>query len=363
MKNTPLTQLHISAGARMVEYAGFNMPLEYSGILDEHAAVRSAAGLFDVSHMGEIWVKGNGALDLLQRITTNDVSILKVGQSQYSCLPNGNGGIIDDLIVYYFEPGKYMLVVNAANIDKDWEWIKKQNTFGADLENGSDKTAILALQGPNSKKILQKITDTDLNLLKGFTFTVGTVADENNVIISETGYTGAGGYELTCYNESAAKIWNSLFEVGKEFGLKPAGLAVRDLLRLEMGYSLYGNDLNDTTSALEANLGWIVKFVEGKSFIDRELLEKQKKEGVQRKLVAFELIDKGIPRKDYRLTDQSGNDIGFVTSGSMSPVLQKGIGMGYVKTSESSVGNVIYVQIRNKLLKAKVVRLPFIQKR
>jgi aminomethyltransferase len=362
MKNTPLTHIHIYAGARMVEYAGYNMPLEYTGILDEHAAVRNAAGLFDVSHMGEIWVKGKGALELLQRVTTNDVSALKTGQSQYSCLPNGKGGIVDDLIVYYFEPQKYMLVVNAANIDKDWNWINKQNTFGAELENGSDKTSILALQGPNSKKILQKLTDTDLNQLKSFTFVVGDVAGEKNVIISETGYTGAGGYELTCYNNSTEKIWNSLFEAGKDFGLKPAGLAVRDLLRLEMGYSLYGNDLDDTTSAIEANLGWIVKFVNGKNFIDRELLEKQKIDGVKRKLVAFELIDRGIPRKDYRLANRTGEDIGFVTSGSISPVIQKGIGMGYIKTSESSIGNEIFVQIRNKSLKAKVVRLPFIQK-
>lgn len=362
MKNTPLTHLHKLTGARMVEYAGYNMPLEYSGILDEHTAVRFAAGLFDVSHMGEFWVKGKGALDLLQKVTTNDVAVLKPGQSQYSCFPNGKGGIVDDLIVYYYEPDKYMLIVNASNIQKDWNWINSHNSFGAELENASDKTSILALQGPNSEKILQQLTDSDLSQLKSFSFTVGTVAGEKNVIISATGYTGAGGYELSCYNNSAENIWKSLMEKGASYGLKPAGLAVRDLLRLEMGYSLYGNDLNDTTSPIEANLGWIVKFVESKNFIDRPLLEKQKKEGVQRKLIAFELIDKGIPRHDYRLLNNTGADIGFVTSGTISPILQKGIGMGYISTSESHIGNEILVQIRNKSLKAKVVRLPFIQK-
>lgn len=361
MKNTPLTHLHTAAGARMVEYAGYNMPLEYSGILDEHAAVRGAAGLFDVSHMGEFWVKGKGALPLLQKVTTNDVSVLKPGEAQYSCFPNGKGGIVDDLIVYHYEEDKYMLVVNAANIDKDWQWINLHNNYGAELENSSDKTAILALQGPNAEKILQPLTKSDLSKLKSFSFTVGEVAGEKNVIISATGYTGAGGYELSCYNSSAEKIWNSLFDSGASFGLKPAGLAVRDLLRLEMGYSLYGNDLNDTTSPIEANLGWIVKFVEGKDFIDRPLLEKQKKEGTQRKLVAFELIDKGIPRHDYRLLNKKGEDIGYVTSGSMSPILQKGIGMGYIQIQETSPGNEIFVQIRNKNLKAKVVRLPFIK--
>jgi aminomethyltransferase len=361
MKNTPLTHLHILAGAHMVEYAGYNMPLEYSGILDEHSAVRTKAGLFDVSHMGEFWVKGKVAIKLLQKVTTNDVSVLKPGQAQYSCFPNGKGGIVDDLIVYCYEPDKYMLIVNASNIDKDWNWISSQNSFGAELENASDKMSILALQGPNSEKILQQLTDSNLGQLKSFTFTVGTLAGEKNVIISATGYTGAGGYELCCYNNSAENIWKSIMEKGKSYGLKPAGLAVRDLLRLEMGYSLYGNDLNDTTSAIEANLDWIVKFVDGKDFVDRTLLEKQKKEGTQRKLIAFELIDKGIPRHDYRLVNESGEDIGYVTSGTMSPILQKGIGMGYIKTSETKLGKEIYVQIRNKSLKARIVRLPFIQ--
>jgi aminomethyltransferase len=362
MKNTPLNHLHIAAGARMVEYAGYHMPLEYSGILDEHAAVRKAAGLFDVSHMGEFWVKGKGALPLLQKVTSNDVAALKPGEAQYSCFPNGKGGIVDDLIVYHFEVDKYMLVVNASNIDKDWAWINSLNIYGAELENSSDKTSILALQGPNSEKILQQLTDCDLSSLKSFTFCVGEVAGEKNVIISATGYTGAGGFELYCYNSSTEKLWTSLMEKGADFGLKPAGLAVRDLLRLEMGYSLYGNDLDETTSPIEANLGWIVKFVAGKDFVDRPLLEKQKKEGVQRKLIAFELIDKGIPRHEYRLLNISGEDVGFVTSGSISPILQKGIGMGYIKTSEAALGNEIFVQIRNKNLKAKVVRLPFIQK-
>jgi len=336
------------------------MPLEYTGILDEHKAVRYNAGIFDVSHMGEFWVKGNGALELLQKVTTNDVSKLIKGQAQYSCLPNGKGGIVDDLIVYNFGESKFMLVVNASNIEKDWHWINSQNTFGAQLENTSDNMSIIALQGPKAINILQPLVDTDLEKLTPFTFVTCPVAGVQDVIISATGYTGAGGYEIFCYNDGTAKIWNSLIQQGVPYGLKPAGLAVRDLLRLEMGYTLYGNDINDTTSPIEAGLGWIVKFTDGKDFIDRPFLEKQKKEGVNRKMTGFEMIDKGIPRKDYKLLNSSGKEIGVVTSGTMSPVLQKGIGMAYIDTKESAKGNEIFVEIRNKLLRAKVVKFPFI---
>jgi aminomethyltransferase len=361
MKNTVLTHIHESVGARMVDYAGFKMPLEYSGILDEHKAVRYNAGIFDVSHMGEFWVKGKGALELLQKVTTNDVSQLQQGQAQYSCLPNGKGGIIDDLIVYNFGDGKYMLVVNASNIEKDWNWINSQNNFGTQLENASDRMSIIALQGPKSVQILQHFVSEDLNNLKPFTFIVCSVGDVQDIIVSATGYTGAGGFEIFCHNNGTEKIWNLLFQQGTAFGLKPAGLAVRDLLRLEMGYSLYGNDINDSTSAIEAGLGWIVKFVAGKDFIDRPLLEKQLKEGVPRKLIGFEMIDKGIPRKDYKLIDASNKEIGFVTSGTMSPIIQKGIGMAYLDSKETTMGNEIFVEIRNKPLRAKVVKFPFIK--
>jgi aminomethyltransferase len=344
----------------MVDYAGFNMALEYTGILDEHKAVRNNAGIFDVSHMGIFWAKGKGTLELLQKVTTNDVSQLKHGQSQYSCLPNGKGGIIDDIIVYNYGEGKYMLVVNAANIEKDWNWINSQNTFGAQLENASDNISILALQGPKSMQILQPLVTADLHKLAPFTFINCSVNGVQDVIVSATGYTGAGGYEIFCFNNGTEKIWNSLMQQGAAHGLKPAGLAVRDVLRLEMGYSLYGNDINDTTSAIEAGLGWIVKFTDGKDFIDRPLLEKQKKEGVSRKLIGFEMIDRGIPRKDYKLFNSSSKEIGIVTSGTMSPILQKGIGMAYLDTKETTFGNEIFVDIRNKPLRAKVVKFPFI---
>jgi aminomethyltransferase len=361
MKNTALTYMHEQAGARLVDYAGFRMPVEYAGVINEHNAVRNIAGVFDASHMGEFMVKGKNAQALLQYTTTNDVSKLRTGQAQYTCLPNGKGGIIDDLIIYKFNDKKYMLVVNCSNIEKDWEWLNRHNSFSAELENTSEKMSLIALQGPKSKKILQPLIPVGLDNLKSFTFITTSVAGVNDVIVSATGYTGAGGFEIYCLNENAPKIWNTIIEKGAGYGLQPAGLAARDTLRLEMGYCLYGNDINDCTSPIEAGLGWIVKFAQGKNFIDREFLEKQKKEGVTRKLVGFEMIERGIPRKDYCLLNSMNENIGFVTSGTMSPTLQKGIGMGYVRIHEDIQGNDIYVQIRNKTLKARVVKIPFIK--
>ena len=344
----------------MTPFAGYNMPLEYTGVIAEHMAVRDAAGIFDVSHMGEFWIKGAGALDLLQKITTNDVSKLKIGQAQYTCMPNGKGGIVDDLIVYYYEKNKYMAVVNASNMQKDWDWMNKNNLFGAELENASDQMSLIALQGPKAKQILQSITKTDLDAIKSFHFSVGKVGNSADVIISATGYTGAGGFELYCYNDVAANVWEDIQKAGQSFGLKPAGLAARDTLRLEMGYCLYGNDIDDTTSPIEAGLGWITRFPEGKDFIDRDLLEKQKNKGVERKLVGIELIGRGIPRKDYLIVDENEKEIGVVTSGTMSPILQKGIGMAYIATEKSKIGNTVFVQVRNKNIEAMVVKLPFI---
>jgi aminomethyltransferase len=359
MKFTALTQMHEEAGARMVEYAGFKMPVEYTGIIDEHNAVRNCAGLFDASHMGEFIVKGKDALRFLQYVTTNDVSKLAEGQAQYSCFPNGKGGIVDDLIIYRMGDERYMLVVNASNTKKDWEWLLKNNTMEARLEDISDKTSLIALQGPRANDILKSITTTDLESIGSFCFVITSVKSVPNVLISATGYTGAGGYELYCDNENVPELWSSLIEAGKKFGLKPAGLAARDTLRLEMGYCLYGNDINDSTSPMEAGLGWIVKLAEKKNFIDRSLYEKQKSDGVSRKLVGFELLDRGIPRKDYVLQNKQGEEIGIVTSGTMSPSLQKGIGMGYVQSDAAFENNEIFVQIRNKLLNAKIVKLPF----
>jgi aminomethyltransferase len=361
MKKTALTNFHELAGAHMVEYAGYTMPVEYSGVISEHNAVRKNAGIFDASHMGEFWVSGKGALALLQYITTNDVSKLTSGQAQYSCMPNGMGGIVDDLIIYKHDDEKFMLVVNASNLLKDWKWINKHNSFGATLEDISDSTSLMALQGPKSIEILQALTPANLMELKSFTFVTASVAGVENVIISATGYTGAGGFEIYCSNRDALQLWQSIILQGKKYELQPAGLAARDTLRLEMGYSLYGNDIDETTSPMEAGLGWIVKFTDGKNFIDREFLEQQKNKGVSRKLVGFELLERGIPRKDYHLLDSKGEEIGIVTSGTMSPYLQKGIGMGYVKTTEASENNEIYVQIRNKSLKARIVKLPFIK--
>jgi aminomethyltransferase len=359
MKTTPFKSIHEQLGAKMSPFAGFYMPIEYSGITDEHMTVRNAVGVFDVSHMGEIWVKGPNALKFLQWVTSNDVSKLYPGKVQYSCFPNGKGGIVDDLLVYCYDSEKYLLVVNASNTDKDWEWLVKQNTFNAELENSSDKISQIAVQGPKATEILQKITKTNLSEMPYYTFKTGEMAGVKDVIISNTGYTGAGGFELYFYNNEAVKIWNAVFEAGKEYGIKPIGLGARDTLRLEKGYSLYGNDLNDTTSPIEASLGWITKFE--KDFIDKPLLMKQKNEGVTRKLVGFEMVDKAIPRHDYEIVDGSGKKIGVVTSGTMSPILKKGIGMGYVTPEYSNLGNEIFINIRNKALKAVVVKMPFVK--
>jgi aminomethyltransferase len=360
MIRTPFFELHKSYNAKIVEFAGFEMPVEYSGIKDEHMTVRNGAGVFDVSHMGEIWVKGSGALQFIQKVTTNDASVLQPGEAQYSCFPNGEGGIVDDLLVYYFEHQKYMLVVNASNIEKDWNWLVSQNEMDVILENASSRISQLAVQGPKAAQILQKLTETDLSAINYYTFKVGRLAGVDDVIISATGYTGAGGFELYFYNEFAHQVWNAIFEAGKEEGIKPIGLGARDTLRLEMGYCLYGNDIDDSTSPIEAGLGWITKFTDTKDFIDKDLLLKQKIEGVTRRLRGFVMIDRGIPRHGYDIVDLEGNVIGIVTSGTQSPVLEKGVGMGYVKTESGAIGSEIYILVRNKRLKAKVVKMPFI---
>jgi aminomethyltransferase len=361
MKKTAFNKIHKSLGAKMVEFAGYEMPIEYTGIKEEHMTVREGVGVFDVSHMGEFWVKGPKALELVARITSNDPRILTPGQAQYSCFPNGKGGIVDDLLVYCYEPEKYMLVVNAANIEKDWNWIVKQNAeVGAQLENSSDEISQLAIQGPKATAILQKLTKVDLSAIKFYTFTTDTFAGIDDVIISATGYTGAGGFELYFRNNVAEQMWNAIFEAGAEAGIKPIGLAARDTLRLEMGYCLYGNDIDDTTSPIEAGLGWITKFNNGRQFIDRELLTMQKNEGVSRRLRGFEMLDRAIPRHGYELTNSDGEVIGVVTSGTMSPVLNKGIGMGYVAKEYSAFGTEIFVKIRNKNVPAEIVKLPFI---
>ncbi|GET23459.1 glycine cleavage system aminomethyltransferase GcvT [Prolixibacter denitrificans] len=360
MKRTAFFDIHNSNGAKIVEFAGFEMPIEYSGIKDEHMTVRNGVGVFDVSHMGEFWVTGPQALAFIQKVTSNDASKLAPGQAQYSCLPNGKGGIVDDLIVYCFEPEKYLLVVNAANIEKDWQWLVSQNTEEAEMLNASDEISQLAIQGPKATGILQKLTKVDLSSIKFYTFTVGEFAGVSDVIISATGYTGAGGFELYFNNKDAEAIWSAIFEAGKEEGIKPIGLGARDTLRLEMGYCLYGNDIDDTTSPIEAGLGWITKFTDEKNFIDKDVLTRQKEEGVTRRLRAFEMIDRGIPRHGYEIVNEDDEVIGEVTSGSMSPVRGIGIGMGYVKTGYTKLGTEIYIRVRNKKLKAKVVKLPFI---
>jgi aminomethyltransferase len=360
MKSTPFTGKHLALGARMVEFAGYNMPISYTGINDEHLAVRTNAGVFDVSHMGEFIVKGEHALDLIQRVTTNDASKLTAGKAQYSALTNEKGGIVDDLIVYCLEANKaYMLVVNAANIEKDWNWISKHNTHKAELHNISDKTALLAIQGPNATRIMQALTEVDILNLPYYTFAKGKFAGVDNVLISATGYTGAGGIEIYFEDKAGAadQIWDKMFEVGGPQGLKPIGLGARDTLRLEMGYCLYGNDITDTTSPLEAGLGWITKFT--KDFTARPILEKQKAEGIEQKLVGFEMIDKGIPRHDYEIKDFSGMTIGKVTSGTQSPSLGKAIGMGYVRPVFARIDAQLFIKVRDKLLLAKVVKLPF----
>ena len=359
MKTTPFTDKHIALGAKMHEFAGYNMPIEYSGIIDEHLTVCNGVGVFDVSHMGEFWVKGPHALDFLQKVTSNNVAALVPGKIQYTCFPNEDGGIVDDLLVYQYEPEKYLLVVNASNIEKDWNWCISHNTEGAELENSSDNMAQLAVQGPKAIQALQKLTDINLADIPYYTFTVGEFAGEKNVIISNTGYTGAGGFELYFYPDAAMKIWDAVFEAGAEFGIKPIGLGARDTLRLEMGFCLYGNDLDDTTSPIEAGLGWITKFVDGKNFTNRSMLEKQKAEGTVRKLVGFEMIDRGIPRHGYELTTAEGDKIGVVTSGTMSPIRKIGIGMGYVKPEYSKIGTEICIDMRGRKLKAVVVKPPF----
>lgn len=359
MKTTPFTEKHIALGAKMHEFAGYNMPIEYSGIIDEHLTVCENVGVFDVSHMGEFWVKGPKALDFLQKVTSNNVAVLTPGKIQYTCFPNEEGGIVDDLLVYHYEPEKYLLVVNAANIEKDWNWCVAHNADGAVLENASDRMAQLAVQGPKAILALQKLTDIDLASIPYYTFKVGQMAGVDQVIISNTGYTGAGGFEIYFYPEYADQIWKAVFEAGEEFGIKPVGLGARDTLRLEMGFCLYGNDLDDTTSPIEAGLGWITKFVDGKDFTNRAMLEKQKAEGVSRKLVGFEMIDRGIPRHGYSLVNADGEPIGVVTSGTMSPMRKIGIGMGYVKTEYSKVGTEICIDMRGRKLKAVVVKPPF----
>jgi aminomethyltransferase len=360
MKSTPFTPFHLALGAKMAEFAGYNMPISYTGINDEHQAVRTNAGVFDVSHMGEFIVKGPHALDLIQRVTTNDAAKLTAGKAQYSALTNETGGIVDDLLVYCLEVDKaYMLVVNAANIEKDWNWITRHNTKGAELHNISDKTALLAIQGPNATRIMQALTDIDILNLKYYTFAKGRFAGVDNVLISATGYTGAGGIEIYFEDkdDAGARIWNRIFEVGSPQGLKPIGLGARDTLRLEMGYCLYGNDIDDNTSPLDAGLGWITKFT--KDFTARPILERQKADGPAQKLVGFEMVEKGIPRHDYEIKDFSGALIGRVTSGTQSPSLGKAIGMGYVQTSFAAIDSTIYVKVREKLLQAKVVKFPF----
>lgn len=360
MKTTPFTKKHIDLGAKMAEFAGYNMPISYTSINEEHQTVRQNAGVFDVSHMGEFILKGENALDLIQRITTNDASKLTTGKAQYSCMPNDKGGIVDDLLIYCIEENKvYMIVVNASNIEKDWNWIKKFNTGNVEMHNISDDTCLLAVQGPNATKILQTLTDMDIMNLKYYTFVKGKFNGIENVLISATGYTGAGGVEIYFENKdgNAEKIWNAIFEAGAAQGLKPIGLAARDTLRLEMGYCLYGNDIDDTTSPLEAGLGWITKFT--KEFTAKEILQKQKETGVERKLVGFEMIDRGIPRHGYEIKDMSGQIIGYVTSGTQSPSLNKAIGMGYVRVAFAALETPVYIKVRDKLLQAKVVKIPF----
>lgn len=361
MKKTPFTDIHIALGAKMHEFAGYNMPIEYSGIIDEHMTVCNGVGVFDVSHMGEIWVKGPQSLAFLQKITSNDVSVLPIGKAQYTCLVNKQGGIVDDIIVYHYEPDKYMLVVNASNIEKDWKWCVENNDVHADLENSSDTIAQLAIQGPKALATLQKLTKIDLTQVPYYSFVIGNIEGSGleNVIISNTGYTGAGGFELYFYLSNAIDIWNAIFKAGEEFGIKPIGLGARDTLRLEMGYCLYGNDLDDTTTPLEAGLGWITKFIDGKDFIGRSVLEKQKKEGISRKLCGFQMLDKGIPRHGYDIVNDKDEKIGVVTSGTISPTTKIGIGLGYVKPEYTNIGTPIYIKIRDKSLKAEIVKPPF----
>ena len=358
MQNTALTHVHQSLGAKMVPFAGYNMPVSYSGITAEHNAVRNSVGVFDVSHMGEFRVRGPKSLDLIQMVTTNDASKLADGKVQYSCMTNDQGGIVDDLLVYRVHADEYYLVVNASNIDKDWDWISKHNTEGVEMINVSADTSLLAVQGPNAIKTLQKLTDVDLSAIPYYAFTVGTLAGIANVVISNTGYTGSGGFELYVPNAEAEKLWYAVFEAGTEYNIIPCGLGCRDTLRLEKAFCLYGNDINDTTSPIEAGLGWITKFT--KPFVHSEYHRALKEKGVQKKLVGIEMVDRGIPRQHYLIKDAAGNEIGEITSGTQSPTLNKAIGLGYVKTEFSAVGTEVYIDIRNTLIKAKVVKTPFL---
>jgi aminomethyltransferase len=357
MKETALTKKHIELGAKMVPFAGYSMPVSYAGLKHEHQVVRTAVGVFDVSHMGEFFIRGGKALDLIQKISSNDASKLIPGKAQYACMPNNEGGVIDDLIIYQMGDSEYLLVVNASNIEKDWNWIESHNDVGAEMENVSDEYSLLAIQGPKAAEAMQSLTSVNLSTIKFYTFEVGDFAGCGEVIISATGYTGSGGFEIYVKNKDAEKVWDAVLEAGKDWGIEPIGLGARDTLRLEMGYCLYGNDIDDTTSPLEAGLGWITKFT--KSFINDDFLAKQKEEGVKKKLVAFELIDKGIPRHDYPIVDESGNKIGRVTSGTMSPSLNKAIGLGYVPSEMAGIDTEIFIEVRNKPIKAKVVKLPF----
>ncbi len=360
MKDTALSAIHAALGAKMVPFAGYNMPVSYQGINIEHQTVREKVGVFDVSHMGEFFVTGPNALSLIQKVCSNDASKLEDGEAQYSCLPNHDGGVVDDLIVYKIAAEKWLLVVNASNIDKDWAWINSHNTMEASLENSSDHYSLLAIQGPKAIQAMQSLTQEDLSAIKFYTFKINTFAGVENVIISATGYTGSGGFEIYCKNTQVAKIWTKVLEAGADWGIQPIGLAARDTLRLEMGYCLYGNDIDDTTSPLEAGLGWITKF--NKDFINSESLKKQKEIGVSNTLVGFELSQRGIPRQGYAIVDAQGNSIGRVTSGTMSPSMGKGIGLGYVPMALKEVGSQIHIQIRNKIVPAMVVKLPFYKK-
>ena len=361
MRNTALTHKHEALGAKMVPFAGYMMPVQYEGVNVEHELVREGVGVFDVSHMGEFLVSGAGALDLIQKVTSNDASVLTIGRAQYSCMPNGKGGVIDDLIIYKIKEEEYLLVVNASNIDKDWDWISSHNSFNATMRNLSDDYSLLAIQGPKAVEAMQSLTSIDLSEIKYYHFEVADFAGVEHVIISATGYTGSGGFEIYCKNDVAEQVWDKVFEAGADFGIKPIGLAARDTLRLEMGFCLYGNDIDDTTSPLEAGLGWITKLAKD-DFIDKDFLANQKEEGIKNKLVAFQMIDRGIPRHDYPIQGANGNTIGRVTSGTMSPSMKIGIGLGYVTKENSTVNSEIFIQIRGKAIKAQVVKLPFYKK-
>lgn len=359
MKRTPFYDIHVALGAKMVPFAGYDMPVQYSGITEEHHAVRQAAGMFDVSHMGEFILKGPHALDLVQKVTSNDASVLTEGKVQYSCMPNDTGGIVDDLLVYRLDSETFMLVVNASNIEKDWNWISRHNEWGVEMKDISDRTALLAVQGPDAARLLQVLTSEDLSAISYYTFRRGVFAGIPNVIISATGYTGAGGFELYFDEQHAATVWNAIMQAGKPFGLMPAGLGCRDTLRLEMGFCLYGNDIDDTTSPIEAGLGWITKFT--KDFVNRAAIEEHKKNGTARKLVGFKMLERGIPRHDYPILDAAGTVIGKVSSGTQSPSLKEPIGMGYVATAFSKPGSEIFIDIRGKAIKAEVVKIPFLK--